>query len=144
MEENSPFDLLDFMPYLLNQAAETASREFSENYKLRYGMLQTEWRVLFHLGRYGKMTAKDICDRGRIHKTKVSRAVHALVAKKYLSRETDAHDRRHEVLSLTQAGQRTFDDLYQRARSFDDALMAEFDAAEKVQLRKILAKIAKL
>jgi ATP-dependent Lon protease len=42
-------------------------------------MLRTEWRVLFHLGIYGEMTATDIVNRARIHKTKVSRAVQKLV-----------------------------------------------------------------
>ncbi|TNE65810.1 MAG: MarR family transcriptional regulator, partial [Rhodobacteraceae bacterium] len=45
------FELSVFTPYLLNQAAEQQSRVFSNTYKNLYGMLQTEWRVLFHLGR---------------------------------------------------------------------------------------------
>lgn len=144
MEQKSPFDLRDFMPYLLNQAAEAASREFADAYKTKYGMLQTEWRVIFHLGRYGDMTAKEICERARVHKTKVSRAVHALEDKRYLSRETSSDDRRHEVLSLTRNGRRVFDDLYQRAQEFDTNLMANFDDAEKAQIRRMLIKIAKL
>ena len=78
MQNLGEFDLKDFLPYLLNQAAEEASLGFQVLYKERYGMLRTEWRVLFHLGRYGDMTAKEICDRARTHKTKVSRAVAAL------------------------------------------------------------------
>ena len=52
------FDLTDFVPYLLNQAAEQSSLGFQRYYKGRYGMLRTEWRVLFHLGRYGDQTAR--------------------------------------------------------------------------------------
>ena len=46
------FELSAFTPYLLNQAAEAQSDVFSRNYRDLYGMLRTEWRVLFHLGRH--------------------------------------------------------------------------------------------
>ena len=71
MSKTDDFDLQDFLPYLLNQAAETSSLAFQQVYKGRYGMLRTEWRVLFHLGRYGRMTAKEIGQRAKTHKTKI-------------------------------------------------------------------------
>jgi len=86
MQPAPPFDLIHFLPYILNQAAEASSLGFQQVYKQRYGMLRTEWRVLFHLGRYGEMTAKDICERARIHKTKISRAVKALEDRRFLVR----------------------------------------------------------
>ena len=57
------FDIQDFLPYLLNRAAEKASSVYQQEYKSKYGMLLTQWRVVFHLGRYGKMTAIDICKK---------------------------------------------------------------------------------
>ncbi len=142
MKDNPAFDLEDFMPYLLNQAADATSRGFEAYYKSRYGMLRTEWRVVFHLGRYGEMTAKDICARSRIHKTKVSRAVQALEDKKHLKRTQSPVDRRHEHLGLTASGKRVFEDLYQEAARFDAAMMAEFTPAEQAQLRSFLSRIA--
>lgn len=140
----SGFDLRDFTPYLLAIAAETSSEQFQKSYKERYGMLRTEWRVLFHLGRYGPMTAKDICTRARVHKTKVSRAVVALETKRYLMRAEVAEDRRHELLSLTKTGLRVFEDLYKVAADFDQRLMADFTKRERDVLRKCLIKIASL
>lgn len=61
MAEEKPDDLADFLPYLLNRAAEETSLGFQEHYRRRYGMLRTEWRVLFHLGRHGELSARDIC-----------------------------------------------------------------------------------
>lgn len=144
MPKRETFDLQDFMPYLLNQAAEATSREFSATYKSKYGMLQTEWRVVFHLGRYGDMTAKEICTRARIHKTKVSRAVHALADKRFLQRHTRSDDRRHEVLSLTENGRAVFNDLNRQAQHYDAALLEEFDHKEIAKVRSILIKIAQL
>lgn len=144
MTEPSDFDLIDFMPYLLNQAADVTSREFETAYKTKYGMLRTEWRVLFHLGRYGKMTAKEICGRARIHKTKVSRAVHALEYKRYITRKEMPHDRRHETLMLTKSGQSVFANLQREAERFDADMMASFTEAEKAHLRQFLIRIARL
>ena len=144
MAEDETFDLKDFTPYMLSMATEAASAGFQAFYKSRYGMLRTEWRVLFHLGRYGDMTAKEICDRARVHKTKVSRAVSALEAKRFLTRERMDDDRRHEKLSLTRAGRAAYGVLYEEARRFDAALMAEFSEAEREVLRRCLARIAGL
>lgn len=138
------YDLVDFTPYLLNLAAEVTSFSFQKHYKARYGMLRTEWRVMFHLGQNGPMHAKDICARARIHKTKVSRAVTALEQKRYLSRDVADRDRRHEVLSLTRSGKSVFRNLFKAAQSFDEQLMEEFSDQEKEILKRCLSKIAGL
>ena len=142
MSHSDPFDLQDFLPYLLNQAADVTSLEFQRYYKARYGMLRTEWRVLFHLGRYGTMTAKQISESARIHKTKVSRAVSALEAKRFLQRERDDADRRVEQLWLSKAGQAAFDDLSAQAAKFDQKFMDRVPEGERDVLRQALRVIA--
>lgn len=142
MANNSKFDLQDFLPYLLNQAADASSLDFQRYYKDRYGMLRTEWRVLFHLGRYGKMTAKEICERARIHKTKVSRSVAALERKRFLTRTALEDDRRHEELSLTRAGQNAYADLSCEAARFDTDLVSHISQADQDVLRRCLRQIA--
>ncbi|QBX99447.1 MarR family transcriptional regulator [Rhodophyticola sp. CCM32] len=144
MTQNDRFDLQDFLPYLLTQAAEVSSLEFQREYKDRYGMLRMEWRVLFHLGRYGAMTATEICRRSRIHKTKTSRAVAALERKRYLSRRIMDTDRRQERLSLTRAGESVFADLLAAAQQFDQAMTAEFTPDEEAVLRQCLTRIARI
>jgi DNA-binding MarR family transcriptional regulator len=138
------FDLSRFLPYVLNQAAEASSAGFQTYYRQRYGMLRTEWRVLFHLGRYGGMTAKEICARASMHKTKISRAVLALETKRYLLRTPQEQDRRHETLSLTRQGRAVYADLVQAAEAYDASLSAHFSRQEREVLNRCLEKIAKL
>lgn len=144
MTDPCQFDLVDFLPYLLNIAAEETSLGFSRTYKERYGMLRTEWRVLFHLGRYGPMTARDISDRARTHKTKVSRAVAALEGRRFLMRERMDEDLRQERLSLTAAGSAAYKDLCRTARVYDAQQMAMFSPREQAVLRSCLQRLAKL
>ncbi|MEL7256453.1 MAG: MarR family transcriptional regulator [Pseudomonadota bacterium] len=136
------FDLPDFLPYLLNQAAEAASLEFQKIYKGRYGMLRTDWRVLFHLGVYGPLTAKDIASRAGIHKTKISRAVTRLEKLRFLTRKRDANDRRFETLRLTPSGIAAFRDLRDAAQKYDAALTRDFRKEDTTMLREMLKRVA--
>lgn len=142
MTGETDFDLSDFLPYALNRAAEVTSRGFQQHYKSRYGMLRTEWRVLFHLGRYGAMTASAICARAAMHKTKVSRAVSALEQKRYLRRTQSAEDRRQETLDLTRQGRAVFVDLRHEAQAYDARLASAFTPEEQQVLRRCLSRIA--
>lgn len=144
MKKTGDFDLRDFLPYMLTLAAEEASLGFQVVYRGRYGMLRTEWRVLFHLGRYGDMTAKEICNRARLHKTKVSRAVAKLEERRFLSRREVETDRRHEMLRITDQGRRAYEDLCEVAQVYDAKLLEGMSESEEAILRKCLKRLAAL
>jgi len=137
------FDLTSFLPYLLTRAAEESSVEFARIYKDRYGLLRTEWRVLFHLGQGAEMTATDIGRASRIHKTKVSRAVAGLQKRRYLVRTPNAQDRRVEFLKLTPQGTRVFSELAKVAEAYNTQLLAQLMPDEQAILLKSLRKLMK-
>lgn len=141
MAQSRGFDLQQFLPYLLNQAAEESSLAFQKLYKDRYGMLRTEWRVLFHLGIYGEMTARDIGLKAKIHKTKISRAVAALEDRRFLKRTRSPFDRRREDLSLTKAGHAAYQDLMAVAESYQSDLLRGFSDVEVTQLTQMLHRL---
>jgi DNA-binding MarR family transcriptional regulator len=136
------FDLDQFLPYLLNQAAEATSAAFQVHYRTEYGMTRTQWRVMANLGKHGTMTAVEICRTTYIDKTKVSRAVLALEASGLLARGVVAGDRRQESLTLTEAGQDAFAVLGQRALAFDRALHERLGADQAKALADVLRGLA--
>ncbi|CUH40451.1 homoprotocatechuate degradation operon regulator, HpaR [Jannaschia seosinensis] len=140
----SNLEMRDFLPYLLTMAAEEVSVGFQRVYRERYGMLRTDWRVLFHLGRYGAMTASEVRGRSRLHKTKVSRAVANLERLRMLSREADERDRRRETLSLTPAGMRAYDDLAREAERYDAKLWHGVTPQERDAITAHLRRLADL
>ena len=142
MTKTDGFDLQSFLPYLLNQAAEESSLAFQRVYKERYGMLRTEWRVLFHLGIYGEMTATEIGARARLHKTKISRAVQRLAERRFLVRERRDIDRRTERLALTAAGRAAYEDLSAVAHRYDADLVAQFSEEDAERLRQMLRDLS--
>ncbi|WP_375569065.1 MarR family transcriptional regulator [Seohaeicola saemankumensis] len=144
MSQNDAFDLQNFLPYLLNQAAEESSLAFQQVYRDRYGMLRTEWRVLFHLGLYGRLTAKEIGMRSKMHKTKISRAVQRLEERRFLTRDPDEADRRQEYLDLTVQGRAAYRDLHGVAHRYDAALADTLTPEEERILRAALRKLARM
>lgn len=142
MINSNDFDLTGFTPYLLSLAAEASSKEFQLHYKGKYGMLRSEWRVIFHLGNYGPMHAREICERSRTHKTKISRAVAALRQKRFITVKQNSDDRRLQLLELTAKGENVFRDLLEAAKSFDANLTADFKEQEIAILQKCLKRIA--
>lgn len=144
LEPQEPFEIKDFTPYLLNMAAERTSEVFSDVYKQHYGMKRTEWRVLFHLGRYGPMSAYEIRSRARVHKTKISRAVRDLEAKRFLRREENAEDRRSETLILLKAGEEAYGFLVKRAAAYEAELQKRLGKQEARALKSALQKLAML
>ncbi|MEM8655710.1 MAG: MarR family winged helix-turn-helix transcriptional regulator [Pseudomonadota bacterium] len=142
MTGSADFDVQQFLPYLLNQAAEASSLEFQKVYKDKYGMLRNEWRVLFHLGIYGEMTASEIGSRAQMHKTKISRAVQRLAERRYLTRSRAVQDRRIEHLKLTTAGEKVYRDLKAIAADYDAALTEGMSAKDAATLRDLLARLA--
>ena len=137
------FELETFLPYMLNQAAEVSSLAFQKVYKERYGMLRTEWRVLFHLGLYGQLTASEISSRARMHKTKISRAVQRLSERRFVERSRDANDRRVEHLTLTSQGRAAYQDLRAVAERYELALLHDLNDTEIAALRRALGKLAR-
>jgi DNA-binding MarR family transcriptional regulator len=143
-DQASDFDLELFLPYLLNQAAEATSQEFQAAYRERYGFTRTQWRILANLGKFGAMTARDICAISHIEKTKVSRAVAALEQSGMLLRTPSQTDRRAELLSLTDRGMMAFAELGRLAVGFDAHLREELGADQSVQLIALLRRLMAL
>jgi DNA-binding MarR family transcriptional regulator len=144
MAEGGDFDLQDFLPYLLNQAAEATSRGFQASYRARYGLTRTQWRVMANLGRFGAMTARDICRLSHIEKTKVSRAVAGLEGAGLLTRATSPDDRRAENLSLTEGGRAVFAEIGQQAQDFDTDLRTRLGPEVAARIDAILREIIAL
>ncbi|UWU30870.1 MarR family winged helix-turn-helix transcriptional regulator (plasmid) [Rhizobium sp. WSM1274] len=146
IEQNTDpdFDLEQFLPYMLNQAAEVTSRSFQAVYRDLYGMTRTQWRVMANLGKFGAMTARDICLISHIEKTKVSRAVSALESAGFLRRNPSEDDRRAEILNLTEKGRTAFRDLGHRANEYDRKLRADLGDRISSELVKSLQLLMKL
>lgn len=132
-----------FLPYRLNVLAALASEALSRIYRDRHGISIPEWRVLATLGQYGRLTARDIGAHSRMHKTKVSRAVADLEARRLLTRTASRDDRREAYLSLSAKGLRVYRDLVPDALAFARALEEALSATERRTLDKAITALTR-
>lgn len=116
------FDLDAFLPYRLFQAAEHSSHLFFRSYGDRFDLGRTDWRVMFNIGRFGPLSAADICLKSGLEKTKVSRAIARLAKRGWVHRQPVDADRRRYDLCLTPAGERAFAQLWALAEAFNAKL----------------------
>ena len=138
------FDLQEFLPYRLYQAAEQTSRVFSDAYSELYGLNRTQWRVLFNIGQFGPLTAREISERTNLEKSRVSRSVVRLEEMGWVLRAADPEDRRRLGLTLTREGRAAFDDLRGLAQEFQARLSQSMGAAELASLVEALRKVEEL
>src|SRR5437870_9736285 len=122
--------LEDFLPHRLNVLSSLVSQALTRVYD-EYGIGIPEWRVLVSLGQFGVMTGKAIGARTHMHKTKVSRAVAQLEARKYLARRANRADLREAFLTLTPAGRLVYEELAPSALEFMDRLFEVVAPADR-------------
>ena len=107
LEKGSKLDLFRFVPFRLNRLAAEVSSALSVEYQARYGLDIPEWRVLATLGfRNDACSAQYIAHCTRTHKSTISRAVTALMARQLVERVENADDRREFALRMTRKGKR--------------------------------------
>lgn len=136
--EKPLIQLEGFLPHRLNVLSSLVSQALTQVYA-KYGIGIPEWRVLVSLGQFGVMTGKAIGTRTHMHKTKVSRAVAQLEARKFVTRKANRADLREAFLSLTPAGRAVFEELAPRARAFTEKLSEVVTPADRAAFDRAVA-----
>ena len=127
-------DALNVLSSLVSQAL---TRVYGQ-----YGIGIPEWRVLVSLGQFGVMTGKAIGARTHMHKTKVSRAVAQLEARKFLTRRANRADLREAFLSLTPAGRAVYEELAPRALEFTNRLSEVVAASDRAAFDRAMRQLS--
>ncbi|MCZ4264079.1 MarR family winged helix-turn-helix transcriptional regulator [Erythrobacter sp. G21629-S1] len=135
------FDLDDFLPFRLHLAAESTSQRFYPQYRDAFQINRTEWRVLFHIGQHGPISANHISRMSRLEKSKISRAITKLEERGWVERSYSKEHRRSHDLLLTQEGRPAFHELAKMASEFNEMLEQHLGKGE---MKKILQQLRSL
>ena len=139
--EHAVLELEQFVPYRLSVLSNRVSQSIASAYATRFGLAVTEWRVIAVLGRYPELSATAVAERTAMDKVAVSRAVARLLARGLLRRDLHGDDRRRSVLALSVAGHAVYDEVVPLALGYERELLSPLDAAERVVLVHLLAKL---
>jgi DNA-binding MarR family transcriptional regulator len=93
-----------------------------------YGLTQSRTRVLWELAQHGPTTQRRLADVIGVSARNITGLVDALVATGFVTREPHPTDRRAALVTLTEHGTRTTDDLRRRHRELADALFSDMPA----------------
>jgi len=127
-----------FLPYRMSRLSEALSAEIRPVYKDAFGLNRPEWRVLAALADLGPSTATALGNHSAQHKTKVSRAVRALELRRWIRRETVMTDRRSEIISMTDTGQRAYCDLVAPMRAHEARILDRIAPEDRAALERAL------
>jgi len=137
-------DLFKFVPFRLNRLAAEVSSALSVEYEDRHGLDIPAWRVIATLGfRNDACSAQFIAQCTRTHKSTISRAVTALLARQIIERVENAEDRREFRLRLTRKGRTLYEELIPRLLRKEQEILACLTAAERKDFAALLGKIEK-
>ena len=106
----------------------------------RFGLTVEQFQSLRRI-RKGYDTVSALAEEGRLSRSQASRAVEILVRRGLVTRLTDASDRRHIRLSLTEAGQETLSAIYAETETWLSERFQSLTAAESEQVIAALSAL---
>ncbi|MGO2513092.1 MarR family winged helix-turn-helix transcriptional regulator [Marinomonas polaris] len=135
------FDLNNFIPYRLNQAAQQTSEALARKYRNQYGLTVPEWRVLAHLGKYDKLSVRDLEKAIGLDRVAASRAGTSLCSKGWVQKIANEQDRRLVEFSLTDVGREHYGKVVVLATSTEELLLKTLSKSDQKKLLELLCKV---
>lgn len=133
--------LADFLPYQLSIASNAVSSRIAEQYRRRFAIKTTEWRIMAVLGDSGPLTQRDLSQMTLMDKVPVNRACKTLEGRGLAERRPNAADGRSHLLELTAEGRAVHARIMPLAQDIEAELFGALDAAERAQLKSMLVRL---
>jgi DNA-binding MarR family transcriptional regulator len=137
------FDLETFMPYQLLVVTDRVSQFFARRYAAEFGITIPESRVLIVIAQYAPLSSREICERTRMAKSRVSIAVSRLVAAGLLTRAVDTEDGRLLSLALSREGKALYRRIVPVALELQARLVAELGPSGREKLMRLLQGVGR-
>ena len=128
----------DFATVRLVLLADVIARGASEAFEARFGVKNTELRILVQLSGKGALAVNEIARRTRVDKAWISRSIAGLERRGLLKRARHPTDTRASLVSLTDKGRKLIGELAPVARARNDRLLEGLDRAEVQRLLDVL------
>lgn len=104
-------------------------------------LTRPDFIVMFCLAHCGSLTAQDISNMTGRPKNSLSRAVHKLVARGFISRVAAKKDPRQAQLDLSRTGQETLDRIMPRFTRRETEMLSPLTPDERREFDRLLGKL---
>lgn len=133
--------LRKFLPHRLSVLSNTVSRAISGAYADRFGLSIPEWRVLAILNHRPGLSSRAMAQQTAMDNVTVSRAVSNLARRGLITKQPSSSDARRMVLQIADEGREIYRQVTPLALKYEEVLLQDLDAAERVALDRILTKL---
>ncbi|MGE5952914.1 MAG: MarR family winged helix-turn-helix transcriptional regulator [Qipengyuania vulgaris] len=133
--------LADFLPYQLSVASNAVSTRIAEQYRKRFALKTTEWRIMAVLGDSGPTTQRELSQMTLMDKVPVNRACKTLESRGLAERKPNAKDGRSHLLELTAEGRAVHAGIMPLALKIEEELFSVLNEEEQAQMRDMLARL---
>jgi DNA-binding MarR family transcriptional regulator len=108
----------------------------------RHGWDPFHYSVLALLGEGDRETQSTIADALRVDRSRLVGILDSLEDRGLVQRRRDEHDRRRHVVSLTDEGRRSLDELRAIVKAVEDDFLSPLDADSRLALHNLLLRLA--
>ncbi|MXP27559.1 MarR family transcriptional regulator [Porphyrobacter algicida] len=133
--------LAEFLPYQLSLASNAVSTRIADQYRRRFALRMTDWRVMAVLGDGGPLTQRQLCQLTLMDKVPVNRACKALEERGLAERKPNENDGRSHLLELTAEGRAVHARIMPLAEKIEEELFSSLSSEERATLRAVLARL---
>lgn len=133
--------LADFLPYQLSVASNAVSVRIADQYRQRFGLKTTEWRIMAVLGDSGPHTQRELVQLTLMDKVPVNRACRVLEDRGLAERRPHTRDGRSHHLELTAQGRAVHARIMPLATAIEGELFGVLSAAERAAFSAMLTRI---
>ncbi|WP_416898233.1 MAG: MarR family winged helix-turn-helix transcriptional regulator [Minwuia sp.] len=130
-----------FLTFRLNVLAQLANRAGAHWHEQRSGLSLAEWRIIATLGFFGPLSPSEIANRTLMDKAVISRVKSTLSRKRLIADRPDEQDSRKRRLSLSDGGQRVYDQTMPQAQSRQREMISQFSDSELEALDSAMSRL---
>lgn len=137
----APAHMDDFLLFRLSRLLATAGTLVIRLCEGQYGITRREWRLLSLLARHDDVLPSQLADLAQLDRTRTSRALSSLLAKKLIVRAPVRSDRRQAQIRLSEAGQNICTQLLPQVMALNQELLQSLSAHEVSELDNMLDRL---
>ena len=127
-----------FIGFKLQRASLLLGRDMVDTLQAELDISVPEMRVIATLGQDGMQTISDASEKTMMDRAQVSRTLTKLRQRGYVEKFTDRHDRRITWLTLTEAGEDKWEEIYPVLRRRNDALIGDISTQDLRAFLRVL------
>ena len=133
--------LAEFLPYQLSIASNAVSTRIAEQYRKKFALKTTEWRIMAVLGDSGPTTQRELSQATLMDKVPVNRACKVLETRGLAKRTPNAKDGRSHLLELTKEGMAVHAGIMPLALKIEEELFSVLSKEERAAMHDMLSRL---